>query len=1573
MPQVSPLHALHRALVLRDGLSYPQVLGGIVVLGILATLAVVRIGDIKERSYVLAMMSDLRGMVVLQEQHFDRHAEYAHPGDIIEAGWVPSKHVALDSVEVYPDYWYYRLRHAKTSVRCSLDYEQGNQYGADGRIICPGFTKAGGDGYSGDPLAHFTYTIERIYTDEGPVWRAFARVTGVLSPDRKHVMTGNTMWACYFDLGDGRVIDSCATWFDIDPASCEYIDNQGRCYRDIFLNLSNGVQWVSGSRRVSGSYGAGRPSISITGNYLVGEIITFDATESVGEDLVHDWDFGDGTGGHGQVVYKAYSAPGTYRVRLAVTDEWGATGTTSRVVRIVAGAGPRGGTPRARVTITPAWATVGEPVTFDGSASTDPDGDPLTFSWTLSDGFTSTEPVFTHTFDYAGSKTAWLTVTDPNGNWSRFGYQIYVRTNEPAPSACFTGPSAVDTLARNVAYTFDAGCSANAVSYLWAMGDGTVLNGQHVEHQFLVGERRTVHLWVTDAFGRAAKTSRTYTLPNTKPVAVLVASADTVHAGTTVTFSATDSYDPDGDGLAFHWSFSDGWSSGSTSWRSASTGSRTFTRAGTYVLSLRVTDPSSAWDTASHAIVVRNGAPTVTLSASKTTAAVGETVLLSATAVDPDGDPLTYTFEFGNGSSRNQPQPSTSYSWAEDGSYTVHVNVTDGFGSWATASVLVVVGDGNRRPVANFDGVCNQETRHCTFTDQSFDPDGTIAAWSWAFGAGAGSSLQNPTHTFPAAGTYYVALTVTDNQGKTQVHGFNITFVGAATPSANQAPDARFSFACQGGTCSFTDQSVDPDGHITAWRWSFGSGQGGYVYQQNPTHTFSVNGTYTVELRVTDNAGAPTTKTHTVEISDGNMPPVPEFSFQCQVYTCQFTDLSFDPDGAITGWQWNFGPGNNSSLRSPTVTFSSHGSHTVTLRATDNNGVQRSRSRTVTIVRPDLHPVLTCATPQGVPCAYSALEAGLSYTFFPGYSYSDPAGWLNRWSLTTAGATYGSVDFLASATHTFPAPGTYTLRLDVIGANNTHMERVEYTVQVSGIAPPVAHLGCYNATEGQACGSTVLAGSSLVLDGSYSYHPTGEWITEYQFDTGSGNYGASGPATITHQFNTPGTYTVRLRARTSGSEWGSAQRTFTVVPQQPPSAPESVLLHRRTTSLDVGYVNTGTIGASHVRYEIALASDPGFVSPVAQSAWQSANSYTAPGLLAGTGYLVRAMLRNSGGESAWGPTMQASTLAGGVAEAPSLTLVGRTTTAVDLRLSHQGPTTHAATTWQVTLASDPLFLAPVHTATAEGTTGDVTRTTYANTQLIANTSYLARARVRATSSTATTSDWSESVAFTTNPVLGLELARYVADDPSTLILDEDGRVARWRDVRGYAPDIVFPAGRRPVVSDGALIFDGTTTTGATNYARFFASYWSPQVLAVFSVPGGSVGGAPLYLYGGSRLTLSVSATSHSAVGGATASIPVGGSATPRAVWACYNCLSDTRVRITSPGYSAEAYHWNYGGIVRYDHLRVGSQSNDAGTSFSSFSAMRLRAVIFLGGSTRQVDWNLLYSEAAVRWGAATGP
>jgi PKD repeat protein len=175
-------------------------------------------------------------------------------------------------------------------------------------------------------------------------------------------------------------------------------------------------------------------------------------------------------------------------------------------------------------------------------------------------------------------------------------------------------------------------------------------------------------------------------------------------------------------------------------------------------------------------------------------------------------------------------------------------------------------------PVASFISVVNALHDTASFSDTSARGGGAagIVAVSWSFGdpasgAANSSTLPDPSHQFSAPGIYQVSLTVLDKLGLSSTSTQDVTAPGP--------PHAAFTFTPIAGgitgTYHFADGSTPGIGgaRIVAWGWNFGdpnSRAANTSTLEDPTHTFTVPGIYTVTLAVVDANGYIATTTEIV-------------------------------------------------------------------------------------------------------------------------------------------------------------------------------------------------------------------------------------------------------------------------------------------------------------------------------------------------------------------------------------------------------------------------------------------------------------------------------------------------------------------------------------------------------------------------------------------------------------------------------------------------------------------------------------------------------------------------------------
>ncbi|MBI2077691.1 MAG: PKD domain-containing protein [Euryarchaeota archaeon] len=297
--------------------------------------------------------------------------------------------------------------------------------------------------------------------------------------------------------------------------------------------------------------------------------------------------------------------------------------------------------------------------------------------------------------------------------------------------------------------------------------------------------------------------------------------------------------------VSWAWSFGDGTESAEQS------PVHVYADAGTYTVSLVVTDSAGLTSQATADVTVSHPPWSVRV---RVTDAEGAVVLDWIEAARPSsGSQGTWSFAWDGAG-------------AVEGPHTLDAVLLEAGNAVESASVAFVVVDPNTAPTAIITAPhrSNRGTEVGFNGTDSFDPDGTIVKYEWAFGDGASAAGPSVLHPFSTVGVYEVTLTVTDDDGDTDQATHLIEIVNAAPTAVIEGPTT----AKKNSDVTFDgSKSGDPDGSIVAYAWDLGDGATSDA--PSVTHRYKKDGSYTVTLTVTDSDGATHASTHAIEVTKG--------------------------------------------------------------------------------------------------------------------------------------------------------------------------------------------------------------------------------------------------------------------------------------------------------------------------------------------------------------------------------------------------------------------------------------------------------------------------------------------------------------------------------------------------------------------------------------------------------------------------------------------------------------------------------------------------------------------------------
>jgi len=229
-------------------------------------------------------------------------------------------------------------------------------------------------------------------------------------------------------------------------------------------------------------------------------------------------------------------------------------------------------------------------------------------------------------------------------------------------------------------------------------------------------------------------------------------------------------------------------------------------------------------------------------------------VPLSVQFTDLSKNATSRKWNFGDGTA-NSTVKNPIHMYSKAGNYTVTLMVSNSVGSSTATKSNYIKVQPAQKLVANFSSsvTSGYAPLNVNFTDRS---SGAPTAWNWSFGDGTFSTVKNPAHLYSKAGNYTVKLTV-KNASDSANSITKTNYIRAKTPSTTIPPVVSFWASRTSGTVPITIGFTDASTNMpTAWKWNLGDGT--YSTAQNPRHTYSKAGTYSITLTASNSAGSVT-------------------------------------------------------------------------------------------------------------------------------------------------------------------------------------------------------------------------------------------------------------------------------------------------------------------------------------------------------------------------------------------------------------------------------------------------------------------------------------------------------------------------------------------------------------------------------------------------------------------------------------------------------------------------------------------------------------------------------------------
>ncbi len=765
---------------------------------------------------------------------------------------------------------------------------------------------------------------------------------------------------------------------------------------------------------------------------------------------------------------------GTFSIKVSTKDSFNVTNEFVWTVTVVDDLPPVANAGPDQNLIYP------NPVQLDGSASLDPEGQPLNYVWEIVgrpegssaglDDPNAENPIFVP--DKQGAYTIVLIVND--GRLTSTPDTVIINSYVGyAPPIADAGIDQSVLFGSEV--TLDGSNSSDPaeaeLTYSWKIDSGpaesaATLDDPTAQKPKFIPDKKGVYvvsLIVNNTVYNSGIDLVVIVVYNNPPIANAGSDTTIADLGGSTTLNGTESSDPDGTALEYTWTIISRPYGSTADLSNPSIATPNFTpdKKGSYIMKLIVSDGDLLSNEDTVIVTCSNHVPTA-IAGDPIYLNLGETAQLNGSASDPDSDPMTYLWTITSSPSGSTAALSDAtilnptFTPDVQGSYVFSLVATDNTGL-ASAPSTVVISTNNHQPVADAGADVIMASNTSALLDGSgTDPDSDPLTYKWRvisapMGSGGDSTISDvniakPTFTPDMRGDYVLGLIVNDGQvdsieSTMKVHVINNQPV--ADPGANKSAHSAYGTLLVVGLDG--SASHDIDGDPLTYKWRIISKPAGSTAALssttavNPTITSNIPGAYVVGLTVND--GAIESAEVTVTVTYTNAAPTANAGANQSDHRAYGTPLIFTLDGGGStdgdsdplGYAWTLKsrPSGstativNPTSQTPTITTDRPGAYVIGLVVGD--GFAASTESTVTVNYTNSGPTADAGTYANV------LYANRNGITLNGGASSDPEGDPLSYAWTQTGGTTVTLNGANTATPWFnmAAPGTYTFSLTV--------------------------------------------------------------------------------------------------------------------------------------------------------------------------------------------------------------------------------------------------------------------------------------------------------------------------------------------------------------------------------------------------------------------------------------------------------------------------------------------------------------------------------------------------------------